>query len=115
MCCLGLLYALGSRFIKFLQGFYSVINEQDNSSKKNRTNDIIDKTELKAVTDLLTEREQDVFALLVKGYTNAQIANQLCLSMGTVKNYVSVIYDKIGMKDRTVLVLKYSPYYREYD
>lgn len=56
----------------------------------------------------LTERERSVFILMISGYTNMQIADKLCLSNGTIKNYVSVIYEKLGTKERNTLILKYS-------
>lgn len=112
LLCAFLLHLIGRHFIKFFNGFYTVLQEErkgSNSSNK------IDNKELKQLLEQLTEREQNVFELLVQGYTNTQIANQLYLSNGTVKNYVSVIYDKIGMKDRTALILKYSAFYQGND
>ena len=38
------------------------------------------------------------------GYTNMQIADKLCLSNGTVKNYISTIYEKLGTKERNSLI-----------
>lgn len=54
----------------------------------------------------LTEREIEICQLLSDGYTNSQIAEFLYISEGTVKNYISTIYDKTGIKDRTMLALK---------
>jgi len=53
----------------------------------------------------LTEREQEIAALLVEGLTNRQIADRLYISEGTVKNYISTIYDKTGIHDRVKLVV----------
>ncbi len=53
------------------------------------------------LTDKLTEREVDVLQLLAKGLNNAEIAGQLHLSEGTVRNHVSAILDKLGVSDRT--------------
>ena len=53
------------------------------------------------LTDKLTERETDVLSLLAKGLNNAEIAGQLHLSEGTVRNHVSAILDKLGVSDRT--------------
>ena len=53
------------------------------------------------LTDKLTERELDVLRLLAKGMTNSDIAAQLHLSEGTVRNHVSAILEKLGVSDRT--------------
>ncbi len=53
----------------------------------------------------LTEREQEIAGLLVEGLTNRQIADRLYISEGTVKNYISAIYDKTGIHDRVKLVV----------
>lgn len=53
------------------------------------------------LTDKLTERETDVLRLLAKGLNNVEIAGQLHLSEGTVRNHVSAILDKLGVSDRT--------------
>ena len=54
-----------------------------------------------ALTDKLTDREVDVLRLVARGLNNADIARQLVLSEGTVRNYVSSIMDKLGLADRT--------------
>jgi NarL family two-component system response regulator LiaR len=53
------------------------------------------------LTDKLTERELDVLRLIAKGINNGEIANQLHLSEGTVRNHVSAILEKLGVSDRT--------------
>jgi len=53
------------------------------------------------VTRLLSERELDVLRLIARGLTNAEIAQRLFLSEGTVKNYVSSIFAKLEVSDRT--------------
>lgn len=58
----------------------------------------------------LTEREKEICRLICEGCTNAQIASILYISEGTVKNYVSTIYDKFNEHDRTRLVLKLKDY-----
>lgn len=49
----------------------------------------------------LSEREQTVLRLLATGLSNADIAQTLFLSDGTVKNYVSTIFSKLNVTDRT--------------
>ncbi|MGE5583222.1 MAG: response regulator [Bacillota bacterium] len=48
----------------------------------------------------LTSRELDVLRHLALGEDNREIANSLKISEGTVKNHVSNIYEKLGLKDR---------------
>ncbi len=49
----------------------------------------------------LTEREMDVLRLIAAGYTNQQIADELVLTLGTVKSYTSHIYSKLNVDNRT--------------
>lgn len=49
----------------------------------------------------LSARERDVVKLLTRGMNNADIAHRLHLSEGTVRNYISSIFDKLGVADRT--------------
>lgn len=58
----------------------------------------------------LSDREKEVLSLLGKGMTNAEIADRLFLSEGTVRNYVSSVLAKLGVHDRTqaaVLAVKH--------
>ncbi|MBD5498859.1 MAG: response regulator transcription factor [Lachnospiraceae bacterium] len=54
----------------------------------------------------LTGREKEICALMAEGLTNRQIADKLYISEGTVKNYISNIYDKTGIHDRVKLVVE---------
>jgi DNA-binding NarL/FixJ family response regulator len=56
--------------------------------------------------DPLTERETEILRLLAGGYSNKEIANSLHVAEGTVKNHVSNILSKLGVRDRTRAVLK---------
>ena len=49
----------------------------------------------------LTEREMEVLKLIAKGYANDKIADQLVISVGTVKGHVSNILSKLHLVDRT--------------
>ncbi|MBI9050730.1 MAG: response regulator transcription factor [Anaerolineaceae bacterium] len=53
------------------------------------------------LTALLTDRELEILILIAKGYNNADIAQRLFLSEGTVKNYSSTIFSKLNVTDRT--------------
>jgi DNA-binding NarL/FixJ family response regulator len=56
--------------------------------------------------DPLTERETEILRLMAGGYSNKEIANSLDVAEGTVKNHVSNILSKMGVRDRTRAVLK---------
>jgi len=54
----------------------------------------------------LSEREKEILRLMAQGANNRQIASQLFLAEGTVKNYVSTILDKLSVQDRTQAALR---------
>ncbi len=56
--------------------------------------------------DPLTPRETEVLRLLTGGHSNREIADALGTSEGTVKNHISSILSKLGVRDRTRAVLK---------
>ncbi|MBN2257488.1 MAG: response regulator transcription factor [Anaerolineaceae bacterium] len=65
---------------------------------------------LTSVGSELSEREREILALLAEGLNNHTIADRLHLSEGTVRNYVSSIFAKLNVTDRTqaaVLAIKY--------
>ncbi len=63
-----------------------------------------------SIMEELSERELEVLKLLGRGLSNADIAQRLFLSEGTVRNYVSAILAKLDVTDRTqaaILALRY--------
>jgi DNA-binding NarL/FixJ family response regulator len=56
--------------------------------------------------DPLTEREVEVLRLMTGGYSNREIGRALRVTEGTVKNHVSSILSKLGVRDRTRAVLQ---------
>ena len=64
----------------------------------------INQTEMTPLEDL-TSRELEVLALIAKGYTNGEIANQLHIAIRTVKAHVSNILSKLDASDRTQAAL----------
>lgn len=98
---------------KYRKLFVQILPE--NNSKIVRAEDDEEKKEYETLLSELTEREKSVFLLMISGYTNMQIADKLCLSNGTIKNYISVIYEKLGTKERNALILKYCRFLKESD
>jgi DNA-binding NarL/FixJ family response regulator len=52
----------------------------------------------------LTNREREIFTLIATGYDNEGIADKLNLAVQTVRNQVSTIYSKLGVKDRFEII-----------
>ena len=48
----------------------------------------------------LSNREKEILSLIAQGYDNREIAKRLYIGEQTVRNYVSIIYSKMGVKDR---------------
>ncbi|MDY4893195.1 MAG: response regulator transcription factor [Agathobacter sp.] len=53
------------------------------------------------------EKEQEIIALVGLGKSNREIAGELFLSEGTVRNYISTILEKLSLRDRTQLAVFY--------
>lgn len=54
----------------------------------------------------LSEREIEILRLMAGGYSNREIAGAIHLAEGTVKNHISSVLSKLGVRDRTRAVLK---------
>ena len=65
---------------------------------------VLDSTMSPALVDL-TQREVDVFRLLVRGHRNQDIAQALVLGESTIKSHVQHLYQKLGVRDRVQLVI----------
>lgn len=55
----------------------------------------------------LTEKEQLIISYVADGLSNKEIADIICLGEGTVRNYLSIILEKLGLRDRTQLAVFY--------
>jgi DNA-binding NarL/FixJ family response regulator len=62
--------------------------------------------ETSSLTETLSEREIEVLRLVGSGFSNKQIAAQLFIAEGTVKNHITSIFGKLEVTDRTQAALK---------
>ena len=88
-----------------------VSSEDRNSSPDSCSCDSMDKQtgriEEKLAECGINEKELDIIRLVAKGYNNKEIADELFLSEGTVRNYLSTILEKLQLRDRTRLAVYY--------
>jgi len=73
----------------------------------NKIPNLMKKTKNLKEIDNLSEKEIEVIQLVAQGLNNKEIANNLYLSEGTVKNYISNILTKLDLRDRTQLAIYY--------
>lgn len=66
---------------------------------------LLKQTAVTSVDASITPRELVIIRLVGEGRSNQEIANELALSLGTVKNHVSQIMDKLELRDRTQLAI----------
>lgn len=55
----------------------------------------------------ITEKERSIIELVADGLSNKEIAAELYLGEGTVRNYISSLLEKLGLRDRTQLAVFY--------
>lgn len=64
-----------------------------------------DERAFESALESLSPRQREVLALIAEGKTNREIADELFISEGTVKNYVTKILEAAGVSDRTKLAV----------
>ena len=63
-----------------------------------------EKSKSKRTAEELSPREQEVIRLIAEGYTNAQVADQICLSVKSVESYRARVSMKLNLRSRSELV-----------
>jgi DNA-binding NarL/FixJ family response regulator len=71
-----------------------------------RVSSMVPSAQMEQLVDPLSERELEILSLIAVGASNKEIANQLYIAEGTVKNHVTHILGKLGVRDRTQAALK---------
>jgi DNA-binding NarL/FixJ family response regulator len=61
---------------------------------------------MESLIEPLSERELEILRLIARGTSNREIASGLCIAEGTVKNHVTNILAKLGVRDRTQAAIK---------
>ena len=71
-----------------------------------RVSSLVPSAQMEQLAEPLSERELEILALIARGGSNKEIADQLFIAEGTVKNHVTHILGKLGVRDRTQAALK---------
>jgi DNA-binding NarL/FixJ family response regulator len=71
-----------------------------------RVSRMVPSAQMEQLIDPLSERELEILSWIARGASNKEIASQLYIAEGTVKNHVTHILDKLGVRDRTQAALK---------
>ena len=71
-----------------------------------RVSSMVPAAQMEQLIEPLSERELEILALIARGASNKEIAGQLFIAEGTVKNHVTHILGKLGVRDRTQAALK---------
>jgi DNA-binding NarL/FixJ family response regulator len=71
-----------------------------------RVSSMVPAAQMEQLVEPLSERELEILALIARGASNKEIASQLYIAEGTVKNHVTHILGKLGVRGRTQAALK---------
>ena len=71
-----------------------------------RVSRLVPTAQMEQLVEPLSERELEILALIARGESNKEIALQLFIAEGTVKNHITHILGKLGVRDRTQAALK---------
>ncbi len=93
------------RSVKAVHEGIRVFGDSVFKSMRMGTGSQIPGVELPRTVAQLTERERDVMRLVAQGMDNREIAGALFLAEGTVRNNLSRLLEKLGLKDRTQLAI----------
>jgi DNA-binding NarL/FixJ family response regulator len=71
-----------------------------------RVSSMVPSMQMEQLVEPLSERELEILSLIARGASNKEIAGQLFIAEGTVKNHVTHILSKLGVRDRTQAAIK---------
>jgi DNA-binding NarL/FixJ family response regulator len=71
-----------------------------------RVSSMVPARKMEELVEPLSERELEILGLIARGASNKEVAEQLFIAEGTVKNHMTHILGKLGVRDRTQAVIK---------
>ena len=95
----------GAVFQKFAGSFSQNVGNDLNKTEISHNLNNSKSIQSFSVTEEFTQRESDIVKLLLEGKSNREISEQLFLTIGTTKNYLSQIYMKLQVSDRANAIL----------
>jgi len=103
-------YQFDAAVIERMIDAFSRPNTAQKSETEERLTTSLAKTQVNAAPEALataglTNREIEVLRLIATGATNREVADALVISEGTVKNHLSNIFSRLGLRDRTQAVM----------
>lgn len=100
--------------IELITGVFDIVtfDQSDSTGNLLDDNNVFVRDELKCIQDKLSNRELEVAWGILTGLSNKAIADQLYISEKTVKTHISNILSKMGLKDRTQLIIYCRENYR---
>jgi len=103
-------YILKQNYESIIPSLNAVMSGQTVFGEKivSRLPEILNSNKEKKLADFgLSEKEAEIIAHVAKGLSNKEIASAMYLSEGTVRNYISIVLEKLNLRDRTQLAVFY--------
>jgi two-component system, response regulator PdtaR len=90
------------------QSIYAYLKKQafDRTNFKRLVKEALDASRSNSELNVLTQREREVFDLLVKGLTNKEIAETLVITNNTVKRHLKAVFEKLDVHTRSAAIAK---------
>ena len=88
----------------FLEALQGVVQGETGWLSPKLAGLLTSKTEVEQAWSTLTQREREVVQLVAQGLSNQEIAEEVCLSVGRVKNCISTVLRKLGKRNRFELI-----------
>jgi DNA-binding NarL/FixJ family response regulator len=90
------------------QAIYAYLEKQafDRNAFRRLVKEALENAQHNSELNLLTSREREVFDMLTQGMTNKEIADELVITLNTVKRHLKAIFEKLGVHSRAAAIVK---------